>query len=78
MKEKIMLTELDIYKVSVEKRHFTEIEGKEYQIGTPIRREYSNSEYDRHYLKSELSEPYLSAVLSIWGETPTILPSNDE
>lgn len=78
MKEKITLDDLDIYKVSVEKRRFTEIDGKEYQIGPPVRRAYSNSEYDRSYLKSELSEPYLSAVLSVWGEIPTILPPDDE
>ena len=36
------------------------------------RRAYSNSEPDRQALLKEIGEPYYTAVISIWGETPTI------
>ena len=33
---------------------------------------YMNSERGRAELAEEVSEPYLSAVLSVWGEEPTV------
>jgi hypothetical protein len=74
IKQEISLDELDIYKVSVETKQFVEVDGVLYQIGTPHRRAYSNSAQDRTLIAEELAEPYLSAVMAVWGDSPTIFP----
>ena len=77
-KQEISLDELDIYKVSVETKQFVEVEGVLYQIGTPHRCAYSNSAQDRTLIAEELTEPYLSAVMAVWGDSPTIFPPAPE
>lgn len=74
IKEEIALDELDIYKVSVETKQFAEINGVLYQLGEPHRRAYANSEADRVLIADELPEPYLSAVMAVWGDEPTVFP----
>lgn len=76
--KQISLDELDIYKVSVETKQFVEVEGVTYQIGQPHRRAYSNTEQDRTLIAQELEEPYLSAVMSVWGDSPTVFPQQRE
>lgn len=76
--EQIALDELDIYKVSVETKKFAQVEGILYQIGQPHRRAYSNSEHDRITIAQELAEPYLSAVMAVWGDEPTVFPQEPE
>ena len=66
--EQISLDELDIYKVSVETKQFVEVDGILYQVGTAHRCAYSNSEQDRLLISEELPEPYLSAVMAVWGQ----------
>ena len=78
IKEEIALDELDIYKVSVETKQFAEINGVLYQLGEPHRSEYANSEADRVLIADELPEPYLSAVMAVWGDEPTVFPSPPE
>lgn len=70
--EQISLDELDIYKVSVETKKFVEVDGILYQVGQPHRCAYSNSAIDRELILDELPEPYLTAVMSVWGDTPTV------
>lgn len=78
IKQEISLDELDVYKVSVETKQFVEVDGVLYQIGTPHRRAYSNSSQDRVLISEELAEPYLSAVMAVWGDEPTVfLPEPD-
>ena len=74
IKQEISLDELDVYKVSVETKQFAEVDGVLYQIGTPHRRAYSNSSQDRVLISEELAEPYLSAVMAVWGDEPTVFP----
>ena len=74
IKQEISLDELDVYKVSVETKQFVEVDGVLYQIGTPHRRAYSNSSQDRVLISEELAEPYLSAVMAVWGDEPTVFP----
>lgn len=74
IKQEISLDELDIYKVSVETKQFVEVEGVLYQIGMPHRCAYSNSEQDRTLIAEKLAEPYLSAVMAVWGNEPTVFP----
>lgn len=76
--EQISLDELDIFKVSIETKQFVEVDGVLYQIGTPHRRAYSNSEQDRILIAEELAEPYLSAVMAVWGDNPTVFPPPPE
>lgn len=78
IKQEISLDELDIYKVSVETKQFVEVDGVLYRIGTPHRRAYSNSAQDRILIAEELTEPYLSAVMAVWGNTPTVFPPDPE
>ena len=78
IKQEISLDELDVYKVSVETKQFVEVEGVLYQIGTPHRCAYSNSAQDRILIAEELAEPYLSAVMAVWGDNPTIFPAPQE
>ncbi|GEM_PF-38000 len=45
------------------------------------RKAYANSESGRQELKTEIPEPYLSQVLAIWGDVPTVieeLPESQE
>ena len=78
VKEVISLDELTEYKVSISTRKFIEVDGVEYQIGDIHRRGYANSADDRELIQNELGEPYLSAVMAVWGDTPTVLPPEDE
>lgn len=36
---------------------------------------YVNSEHGRATIATELPDPYLSAVLMIWGDSPTVIES---
>lgn len=78
IKQEISLDELDIYKVSVETKQFVEVDGVLYQIGTPHRCAYSNNAQDRTLIAEKLTEPYLSAVMAVWGDSPTIFPPAPE
>lgn len=78
IKQEISLDELDVYKVSVETKQFVDVDGVLYQIGTPHRRAYSNSSQDRVLISEELVEPYLSAVMAVWGDEPTVFPQEPD
>ena len=67
-----------INKVSVETKQFAEVDGVLYQIGTPHRRAYSNSSQDRVLISEELAEPYLSAVMAVWDDEPTVFPQEPD
>ncbi len=65
-----MLTETG---ASVKTQKYVEDGGVEYAVGEPHRRAYVNSERGRAEIAAELPEPYLSAVMSVWGENPTVV-----
>lgn len=69
MQLSIILSSLCKDSVSVKKQQFT-ADGLE--VGKPWRKAYINSESDREHLRAELPEPYLSAALAVWGDTPTV------
>lgn len=50
----------------------TEIIMEETQIGENHRCAYVNSVSGRASIANDLAEPYLSAVMEIWGDTPTV------
>ena len=71
--EKITLDNLTEKSVSVLTQQFAEINGQTVQIGENHRKAYMNSKYGRIELEATLPEPYLSSVLAVWGEEPTIV-----
>ena len=72
IKTRISLDVLNEYSVTVKTQKYMELEGEELNVGELHARAYANSERGRAELAEEVSEPYLSAVLSVWGEEPTV------
>lgn len=72
---KITLDMLTEHGVSVKKQKYVSVDGQEYLTGQPWRRAYVNSVRGRQQIEDELPQPYLSAVLALWGDEPTV---NDE
>lgn len=62
--------------VSIKKQNYIVQNGVEYAIGSIWRRGYVNSIRGRMKVKEEISEPYKSVVLLMWGDTPTISEEN--
>ena len=72
MIEKITLDMLTQDGVSLKKQQYTTINGIEYPIGEPWRRAYVNSAQGRSQVQAEVPEPYLSAIMTVWGDAPTV------
>ena len=70
--EKITLDNLTENSVSVLTQQFASLNGQTVQVGENHRTAFVNSEYGRIELKDKLPEPYLSAVMAVWGENPTV------
>lgn len=73
MQELISLDELNQNSVSVVTRKYIEEDDVKYFVGDIHRRAYINSEDGRKEINEELAEPYLSAVMTVWGDTPTVV-----
>lgn len=73
MEEKMTLDTLTIDSVSLKKQNITTIAGKEYLIGEPWRRSYVNSTEGRIQVQLEIVEPYLSAIMAMWGDSATVV-----
>ena len=58
--------------VGVVTRKYIDYEGTRYEVGVRHRKAYANSEAGREELFNELREPYYSAVMAVWGDTPTL------
>ena len=72
LKEKITLDMLTKDSVSVLRQQFLNYDGVDMQVGGNIRNAYSNNEDDRALLKNILSEEYYNAVMTVWGDNPTV------
>ena len=72
MQDKISLDMLTQDNVSLQKQQITVIDGVEYPIGQPWRRAYVNSTQGRTQVQTEVDEPYRTAILAVWGDTPTV------
>ena len=70
---KLVLDMLTTDSVSLKKQNVTTIDGKEYPVSEPWRRAYVNSTNGREQVQVEVSEPYLSAIMAMWGNTPTVV-----
>mgnify|MGYP001009130175 CR=1 FL=1 len=72
MNEKIYIDALTESGVSIRWQKYVIEEGQEYYVGDPHRCAYINSERGRLEITQALTEPYLSAVMALWGDTPTV------
>ena len=72
IKTRIYLDMLTENSVTVKTQRYTVMDGEEVNIGEIHARAYPNSERSRAELAEDVPEPYLSAVLSAWGEEPTV------
>ena len=75
MIEKIYLDTLTQDSVSIRKQQFTTFDGVEYPIGEPWRRPYVNSISGRAAVQAEVTDPYKTAIMAVWGDTPTVTES---
>ena len=73
MDTKITLDMLTTDSVSVKTQGYIKSEGTDRLVGAPRRKAYINSTKGRAKLIEELAEPYLTAVLAVWGAEPTII-----
>jgi hypothetical protein len=76
MYTKITLDMLTESSVSVKTQKYSEENGVEYLVGEPHRCAYINSERGRNEI-AELPEPYLSAVMAVWGDAPTVIEPDE-
>lgn len=69
IKNVITIDNLTSDSVSVKtQRMLIEDNENETVLGLPSRKAYENSESGRTELAAEVSEPYFSAILAVWGE----------
>lgn len=73
IKTKISLDILTEKGVTVKKQQYIELNGKELNVGELHAKAYVNSERGRAELYEEVTDPYLAAVLAVWGDTPTVV-----
>ena len=72
IKNKISLDALNENSVTVKTQQYIEVDGKALHVGELHAKAYINSEGGRAELMEEVFEPYLSAVLAVWGEEPKV------
>ena len=72
MEERITIEALNGRSVTILRRRYLAAEGVEYQVGPTHASGYDNSAWGRAALAREVAEPYRSAVLTVWGDAPTV------
>ena len=77
MNTEITLDALCVQSVTVLKTKVFEADGELFRM-PPHAKAYINSTAGRQELAEELAEPYLSAVLAVWGDAPTVFPEESE
>lgn len=77
MEHEIILDNLSTTSVSIKTMNYTIIDGVKYYFGEPHRKAYVNSINGRIDIANELAEPYLSAVMEVWGTEPTVTESTE-
>lgn len=78
MMEKVVLDALSSDSVSIKKQLYIEHSGVEYAAGPPHRCAYVNTERGRDELAGALPEPYLSAVMAVWGASASVTEAGEE
>jgi len=69
---KITLDMLTENSISVMTQKYMEVDGQDYAVGEPHRCAYLNSARGREEISAALEEPYLSAVMVVWGAEPAV------
>jgi hypothetical protein len=78
MQEKIIIDALTDLGVSVARQQYAVADGQPYAITLPYSRcAYANSDQGRAAIAIALPEPYLSAVMAVWDDIPTIVESQE-
>ncbi len=72
MEYEMSIDNLNIYGVSVKKQGYITMDGVTYNVGEPHRKAYSNSIEGRAELQEEVSDPYYSAIMAVWGNEATV------
>lgn len=70
--EKITLDMLTKDSVSVLRQQFLNYGGVDMQVGGNVRNAYTNSKSGREQLRKALSDEYYTAVMTVWGDNPTV------
>ncbi len=70
METKITIENLTSAGVHVKKQRVITDGEEELSVGDPIRSSYINSTLQRQQMIEEVEEPFLSAVLAVWGNEP--------
>lgn len=78
MIEQIVIDELTSRGVSVRQQQYILHNGTQYPVGEPHRRAYANTERGRAELAGSVPEPYLSAVMAVWGDAPQLQELEEE
>lgn len=73
MIEKYTLDMLTKDSVSVKKQSFIEFMGQPYPTGEVWRRAYVNSEQGRQQVAAELPQTEANAIMTMWGDFPTVI-----
>ena len=68
IKTRVYLDMLTENSATVKTQRYTVMDGEEVTVGEIHARAYANSERGRAELAEDVPEPYLSAVLSVWGD----------
>lgn len=69
---KISIDGLTTDKVSVSRQRHIKLGEYKYLIEMPCRTAFENSIKGREELLNKVKEPYLSAILAVWGTKPTV------
>ena len=72
IKTRVYLDMLTENSVTVKTQRYTVMDGEEVTVGEIHARAYPNNERGRAELAEEVPEPYLSAVLAVWGDETTV------
>ena len=72
IKERKTVDMLTIYSVSILTQKFIDVDGVPTQVGQNHRCAYVNSESGRKSIAESEPEEVVSAVMAIWGDTPTV------
>lgn len=73
MHEKISIKQLTAESAIISKNKYITYEDQEIPVGDTWQRAYVNSDRGRADAAKEVPEPYLSAIMTVWGDTPTIM-----
>lgn len=72
IKTHISIDRLNPDSVTIKTQRYIEENGAETNIGEVHAKAYMNSKKEREELIAEVPEPYLSGVLIVWGDVPTV------